>query len=383
MDTELTHLRAVDLGRAAAYPERPGGDSHGGLAEASVHARRAATALEPAFHGDGVVSVDPAAVQSAFDLGLALVATRSAHVDFLSRTVDNMDVHGSIADRAPGVPLERNDGYLVRDLEGCSAVLNALAGRLSVARSARVGVFLLYGSAPFPVERPAAGPAWVLPLNGDIIVRPPDGPPTQLTPGHLMSSPGWPRIHSHPSVCTLVVVEEKFTGRIQRDALLERFAHHPLLRVDAAIDPGRRVALYGLDGLVDYPAVVRSAAGEVVESSPIDLLRWWWVLARRLPPLVAQCPDGLVVRGRFPGGAGVLTEVAADDALVVRAGGHALAGPPASLEFLLRLVAGETVAATTDDERRSAAEVLAAGLAEPMVGEPGSILPVISGQGAA
>lgn len=78
MDTELTHLRAVDLGRAAAYPERPGGDSHGGLAEASVNARRAATALEPAFHGDGVVSVDPAAVQSAFDLGLALVAAVSA-----------------------------------------------------------------------------------------------------------------------------------------------------------------------------------------------------------------------------------------------------------------------------------------------------------------
>jgi hypothetical protein len=383
---ELDHIQVVDLGRSASFPERLEGDDVGGLIAAAGTARAAAAVLEPAFGAGPIVAVDPAALLPVYDLGLALVATRSSTVDHLSRSTAHENLLVPIVDRPPGSTLDRHDGYLVRELEGCSAILNALAGRLAVARGSRVTVSLLYGSAPFELERPAARGVWVLPLNGEVIVRPVGGAPTELEAGQLFTTEGWPRIHSHPAIGTLVVVEEDFSDRTRRDALLERLAHHPLLRLDAPVEPGRRVTVYGLEGERDYPDVVRSAVDEVLSASPTELLEWWWVLARRLPPLVGQGPSGTVARGRFPAGVGVISGVEAGDAEVFRSGGNALVVPGSCRELLRRLVAGEVVAATSAGEERSLQEVMRAGLAEPVVDEPRVILPLTTsptGTGAA
>lgn len=374
-----THVQVVDLGRAAAFPEPPAGEGFEALVASAGSAPALAAAIEPAFAATGLVAVDTTALRPLYDLGMALVATRSTTVDHLVRTPE-ADHRRPIAERPPGATLERNDGYLVNEVEACAAAVNALAGRVAVARGAPVTASLLFGSAPFELERPAAATVWVIPLNGDVIVRPSGGAPTDVAAGQLLSCAGWPRIHSHPAVGTLLVVEEDFSDRVRRDASLERLAHHPLLRLDAPVDFGARpVQMYGLDGEVDYASVVAQAADEVLAASPPELLRWWWVLTRRLPPLVAQGPDGTVARGRFPAGLGVLGQAETGDAVVVRAGGHAFVVPDAQRDLLVRLVAGEVVRGGSPDEDRTLTELMRVGLAEPVVDDVRPIVPLVSG----
>jgi hypothetical protein len=371
--SDVPALESVDIGRTAAFPRRPD-DEFPALAEAARRGVAASTEIEPA-----VATVDPtvvgtAAVAPVYDLGLAVVASRSQRVELLSRGEGGEDVRVRATDLPVGHSLDRNDGFLLHDAGTLSPAVNLLAGRLAVAASSRVAARLLFGSVPFQLEDPPVGDVLVLPLNGSVVLRPPDAPPIEVEAGHLVRCDGWPRVHTHPAVCTLLLGVEALVGPVLRTALTERAAHHPLLRLDAPVEIRRPVQVYGIDGEVDYASIVTDALAQVRADAPEEDLRWWWTLGAALPGLGSPGADLQQVRGRFPGGVGIVGDTE-DGRLLLRASGATLAASTELLPWLAEAIAGEPVACTEPDHARAAGVLLAVGLAEPVLDGVHPILP--------
>ncbi|UDY33961.1 hypothetical protein [Dermatobacter hominis] len=384
--TGIPAIEQVEIGRTASFARPPGAAGLDELADAAERALDVTRKIEPMVHEGAAGPVDVTMLAAAYDLGLGLVASRSSRVELLATGANGEHIREPAEQLQPGFTLDRNDGFLVRDAATVSPAINLLAGRMAVAASARVAAWLVFGSIPFQLGNPAVERLLVIPMNGGIVLRPRGAPPIELEAGNAASVDGWPRIHSQPAVCTLFVGVESFSGEVLRSALIERAAHHPLLRLDAPVTIGAPVEVYGVNGLVDYADLVAEAVRRVQSDTSIDELAWWWTLAASLPAVGTSGAHLERIRGRFPGGVGIAGDTD-DGRLLLRTGGATVAVHGDLLPWLTELVAGEVVGCPEFVHRASADVLLRMGVVEPVFGTPRAVVPPVgvgatSGEGA-
>jgi hypothetical protein len=264
--------------------------------------------------------------------------------------------------------LAQGGGLLLSSAEGFSTDLNAFTGWLAVASGSRATAVVLRGSEPTRVLGPQVVRTIVLPLTGDVVVHPDGDGPSDLPAGSAVLVQGYPRVLADPDATTALVIESAFDPMQRGAMLLDRAAGHPFLRVDAPAPGVGPVEVYGRDEPVEYADLVRSEHDLLLANTAPELMHWWWVLGRRLPPFPppARAPE-LRVRGRFPGGVG---EVPAggelpDEVELFKGAGALLAVPATRRELFTDLVAGSDLVVAHDDPAlRSVLNLLAAGAIE-------------------
>jgi hypothetical protein len=373
--TPPTALEAIGVGRIGSYPAAPDPVQHAELVLACRDGARRSADLEPILEAGDLFRADTTELLSAFHLGAALLSSRSNLVELVSRTPDATDVRLPLREVPPGRPLEQNDGYLVHQASSFLPAINLLAGRIATARGARVVSMLLFGSLPFPLAQPTVGETWTVTLNGAAVVRPGAGPPAEIDPGNVLRCSGWPRIHTDPAVCSVLIGIETLVGPPLRMAFIERAAHHPLLRLDSAIDIDTPVTVYGLDQPTDYSGMIRDAARQIHHDAPFRDLDRWAVLGNPQPALAVPGTELTTIRGRFAGGIGVVGR-AEDGRLLLRAGGSTLGLDDQLLPWLCEVISGAPVDVGSDPVLRASAQTLVRlGLAEPLIGPPRSVVP--------
>jgi hypothetical protein len=232
-------------------------------------------------------------------------------------------------------------GIVVRGARRRSPELDRLVTLFGIARRARADAIAVHGSEPTRVLGGQVGQTCVLPVTGAVVVQPDGGPPFDLRPGEAITLPGIPRLAADPDATTVLIVEEVFTDRARRAMLADRARYHPLLRVDAPVPGSGPAEVYGIDGPVDYGDLVRGQLDALLAASPTDAMRDWWRWDERLPPTRFASGPAARVRGRFPGGIGV---VELGDAVLARAGGVNLVAQPEAVALVARLLERAPVA---------------------------------------
>lgn len=365
-DVMITAISPVDVGRAKDFPRRAGEVGWPALdtcAERAVELARQETTwarmqspLEVEF------------LKCVYDECLAAKSAHPNEVIGHSRGHDGVDVivpSSMLDENMKREVLVEGGGLLLSGADRFSTELNRMTGNLAVARRSCMGVLALFGSEPTRVLGPQSALTYVVPVNGDVIVHPDGAAPFDLAAGSSAMVEGCPRVFASSETLTVLFVEAAFTPWIRKRILRERARFHPLLRLDSPRDVGELLQVYGLDEPVLYVDLLRDEFDSLIENSPDELVRWWWLLGQSRPGFVAPREfEELVVRGRFAGGIGVHDD---GEPLVVRGAGCDLAVPSSQIEFFEQLVAGGLVTCEAgSQEANSALNLLPTGVVEPI-----------------
>jgi hypothetical protein len=359
-----SNIEIVDAGRLNRFPL---GAAHAGFPELDEWSEVARThAVSSVTWAETGARVDPMTLSSTYFECAGAIAARPAEVTGHVRGHDGIDMivqHDALDARRHRALLDDGGGLVLSEAERFSDLLNRMCGELSVAWNTRVTAHALVGSEPTRVLGPQVVRTCVIAVSASVVVHPHDGAPFDLPAGGCAVVDGFPRVLASPEAFTLLFVESTFTAAAQHALLLERAQFHPLLRIDAPIDPASPVEVYGLDGEVAYADVLERELATLVEHSTEEQLRWWWVLDRSLPPLpIPFTGDDIVVRGRFPGGVGVVHE---GEELVLKGAGVVFAVPAGRQQLLQALLSGSPIGCSPRSELfPSLANLAAVGAAE-------------------
>jgi hypothetical protein len=277
------------------------------------------------------------------------------------------DVHGDDVVDA----LHSGGGVLLRRAERIDEALNTLAASASVARMAHVEIAVLLGSLPDPAPLPEVARWHAVAMTDGVVVRGEDGAPVDAVPGapHVVDGPV--RVYGHADAVTLLVGEVLFDDVQRHRMLTERAVCHPLLRVDLPAIPDGPVEMYGV-GTVAVLDHVNAQLDHLRRAAPDEDAAFWWLHRFPLAPVALdrQLAVGPAVRGRFPGGVGMMER--ADGRLVLVAAGQVLHGADSHVPLLERLLRREvvTVEAGSSDEA-SISVLVRCGLVEPVLADAG------------
>lgn len=366
-DALLRHLGAAPEFRFPARPTSLGCAELGHAADRAV-----AEALEQlSLQSPGTSQPASTSGTSGADLKkLVSVAASLGASDLLvcRRRPEGGTEFGSAAELTSGSPvgeLEAGGGLLLRHAERADETLNRLAASLSIARAARFEMIVVLGSLA-EVEILDGPQRWqAVAFDNGTIARPVGEAPTDLIPGQATVFVGPPRIHAAPSSITLLIAETQFSDRDLHQTLIQRAVCHPLLRVDAPIYVDQELEVYGRRGVTTLVEHIGDELDLLLGSPDVDEAAWWWLLRSTLAPspleVLVKAPAR--VRGRFPGGIGILGR--AEGWTEFMAGGKHLAVSDELLGGLATLV-GRGVLDWHDDPRWAspARTLLSLGLAE-------------------
>jgi hypothetical protein len=331
--------------------------------------------LEPAASSTEVVDIDATSIASTYDQGLALISSRSDRVELLNVDPDGTVRRDPVSSLPSGLERTENECFIVGGIETFSAMAGVFAGRLAVLAGSPITCDLIFGSLRRADGLDGAR-SWIVPVNGDVIVRPAAGAPQDVRYGQMWSCTGLPQIHSNPAIATLVFRTVPFTLTDRRSMLIKRAVFHPLLRVDAAVRAST-VNAYGVAGPTQFNELVESSIRQVIADSDAELLKWWWTLDHALTPLAGGPIESMAIRGRFPAGVGINERAATEAGFVVRSGNYNLHVPHACRELLAQFVSGEPIVCSDQLTQDSAHELLRCGLAEPIIGALRSTFPLL------
>ena len=223
----------------------------------------------------------------------------------------------------------------------------------------------MFGSQPARDFMPNIEASYVIPLGGDVIVHPNADAPLEVGAGEVHRVDGFPRIHSNQAGLTIVLVVKGFGPIDRKRALLARASRHPLIRVDVPVDIASSLAVYGVSEPQVYATLLQRAYEEVRNSATSDELTWTWLLGAALDPVPDPRPLPLrQVRGRFPGGVGVVELV--NDRVAFVAGGQLMVCELADVERLVPFVAHEVVDVSQPELLLTADLLVRFGLAAPV-----------------
>ncbi len=358
--TTLRDIESVDVGASDHFPSTPTGE----LNDLSRRAQEVAGSLIGWSEPDA--TIDVAQLRATYEQCRAAVLAEGGSAVGHVRSHDGMDMivqaDALDADRRRSI-LNDGGGLLLESAERFSAPLNRMCGHLAVARGARVSALALFGSEPTRVLGPQVRRTLVLAAGSDVVVHPDGGAPFELRAGHCATAEGMPRIVAGPDSFTVLLVESAFTPLHRHSMVLDRAARHPLLRLDAPLELAEPVDVYGSSEPVRYVDLVAGEVDLLLSNSPDDLLEWWWVISRRLPPFaIPGSADRVVVRGRFPGGVGTIEN---DEHLILKGAGVTFAVPEHHRELLADLLGGDTFECAVEGDRyRSVCNLAAAGAIE-------------------
>jgi hypothetical protein len=268
MNTLPGHITAIETGESRSFPSRPSESGFTELDAAAEHALEFVTRLEPAASSREVVDVDVSSIASAYDQGLALISSRSERVEFLKVDPDGVVHREPISALPSGLERTENECFIIGGIETFSAMAGVFAGRLAVLTGAPITCDLIFGSLRRADELDGAQ-CWIVPVNGNIIVRPAAGAPQDVRFGQMWNCTGLPQIHSNPAIATLVFRTVPFTLAERRTMLVQRAVFHPLLRIDAAVR-ATTVHAYGVDGPTHFNELVETSVRQVISDSDAE-----------------------------------------------------------------------------------------------------------------
>jgi len=360
----VSNIEIVDAGRLNRFPTAA---TAAGIAELDEWARlgrdRARASAGWAEHG---AQVDPADFRSTWFECSGAIAALPVEVSAHVRGHDGVDMivqNDALDQRRRRAALDDGGGLVLSQAERFSDRLNRMCGELSVAWNTRVTVFALVGSEPTRVLGPQVVRSCVVAVSTNVVVHPEGAAPFDLPAGGCAVVDGFPRVLAGPDVFTLLFVESALTSAARSALLVERGRFHPLLRLDAPLDPTPPIEVYGIDEPVPYADLLERELSALRENSSDEQLRWWWLLDRALPPLpLPWSADDMIVRGRFPGGVGVVYQ---GDELVLKGAGTVFAVPDGRQELLQALLSGTDITCSPrSDLYPSLANLIAVGAAE-------------------
>jgi hypothetical protein len=190
-----------------------------------------------------------------------------------------------------------------------------------------------------------------------------DDPPFELGPSEVATVDGFPQLYGHEATTTLIVSVRRFTAENRKETVMRRSTRHPLLRLDAATDPDRPVVMYGLDAPSPYFSMWSTAVSRLFDDLADVDLEWEWLLSQPLDPVPELLPHPpKALRGRFPGGVGILET--REREIAFHAGGQLLALDVDHIDLLDALVGGAPVSGEDFDLRTIAPLLLSVGLAQ-------------------
>ncbi|UDY33951.1 hypothetical protein [Dermatobacter hominis] len=341
--SNLTELAAaVDRGIAAAQQRRPGASESGGAAGL-----------------DG----------GQLDVFIETRLSEGKDGTIVERMADGRTMlHDLAAARPESVieVLQRGGGVVLHRPERVLDVVNRLVAAECVGDGVRVTATVVLGSVPDPSASPRASEQLVLSFDEGTIVEPTGQDPIELQVGVWSRVPAPSRIHAGPSSRTVVLNMLRFDAVERRQLVLARAACHPLLRIDAPTSFDDPAIPYGEPGPTDLVEHTRLGLRTVLDDVTDAELEWWWRLATELEPVPLSRHLTLppLVRGRFPGGVGIIgiDGVQAE----VSAGRNTFSLSLPVLEALPEFVSGATCATGDPRFTELAGATLAAGLAEPV-----------------
>lgn len=339
----MSSIEAVDVGWRGRFPERPSAR----WAELSARAqRRAETEISWV---DGGVTLGAEFLQALSDGPRSAIRSVSGRTTAHLLAHDGEDViaeHSALEPELIARVFAEGGGLVLEHAEHDSPLLNLLCGQLAVAGASVVSSVALVGGEPTRVFGKWARRCLVIPVDAPVIVHPEGDAPFDVMPGSVAMADGFPRVGGDSSAMTLFLVEHNFTPALRKSLLLDRAGAHPYLRMDAPLNINDPTEIYGQSDPVAYRELIRAEYDGLLANSDDESLRWWWTLAQPLPPMPTQLAAGEMVRGRFPGGVGM---IASEDGTIIRAGGHTLRIPDERLGLFERLLAGEQVVADDDE----------------------------------
>lgn len=262
--------------------------------------------------------------------------------------------------------LDAGGGLLLRKAERFNGPLNRLTASLTVAHAAPSEAMVLVGSLVAPDPLPAATRWHVITLDPGTVIRLAGEAPFELDAGMVLSTDQPPQVHAHPRCATLLLAEHHFAAADRRSVLLERALFHPVLRMDAPLNVFEPIELFGRPGKTSLLERFDSELQSLIAATDQADGAWWWLLRQPLAPASLEhvVSPPAWVRGRFPGGMGVLE--ATENHLVAVAAGQQVWMSNDLLPFVIELLERGPVDIGTDGPRRDAALILLrAGLIEP------------------
>lgn len=198
----------------------------------------------------------------------------------------------------------------------------------------------------------------VLGLSADVVVRGDGISPLQLELDELLWFDDPVEIVGTSTSLALVVLLGDPDEMHERRFLHRRATCHPVMRLDGAINLDDLQMVYGSTEPEPWIDVVEREIQSVIDHADADTFAAWWAarLAGSSDPLLSV-GEPMTVRGRFPGGVGVLE--ATPDAVTLVAGRHVFEVGHDYLEPLTHLVAGDDVEVTPQTPWLSLVRMLA------------------------
>ena len=346
-------MELIDIGWRARFPDRPDLSWSSVAREATDRARRDL----PWVFSDGLIDRELLERMA----GPALVALQQGVGSIIGhgRNVDGQDlmVLSDALDAAQRRQLLINGGGLLLDgAHTWSPALNSVCGRLAVATERPVIARALLGSEPTRIDGNLFEFNTIVPVASPVIVHPDGAAPFDVPVGTAVRVEGMPRILAHAGSLTLLLSEVRLTDSDYLKVLLDRGTAHPLLRLDAPARVDRPAEVYGMEDSVDFGQLICEQIDLLHEGAPDDLIGWWWLLGQPLGSVDLPEGDTIWVRGRFPGGIGVIP---AEGGTIVRAGGHTFTVAEEEEQVLRDLVAGRRLVLRSGSPSYEAVALLA------------------------